>query len=103
MNTKVPVQRNPRELQQPIESAHTPNRAARRKVGQPLEAINHPGAQLRLDVVLSLAGISRSAFYRLIQAGVAPRPLRYGSRCSRWLASDVSKFLADRAAQGAQR
>ena len=78
------------------------SRAQRRKVAQPLEVINHPGAHLRLDVVLALVGVSRSQFYRLIAAGAGPKKLRFGPRCSRYLASDVTKFLAERTAQGAR-
>lgn len=85
------------------DSTHARNPAPRRKVPQSLDAINHPGAHLRLDVVLSLTGISRSAWYRLIQEDAAPQPLRYGTRCSRWLAADISKFLADRTAKGSQQ
>lgn len=102
MNQTVPATREPHEGTRPIEAAPTSNRAARRKVAQPLDAINHPGAHLRLDVVLSLAGISRSAWYRLVESGEAPQPLRFGPRCSRWIAADISRFLADRAAQGAR-
>lgn len=89
-------------MQIATQSAQATSRAPRRKVPQPLEAINHPGAHLRLDVVLSLAGVSRSQFYRLIAEGSAPKPLRFGPRCSRWLSGDVSKFLADRTAKGAR-
>lgn len=88
-------------MQTVTENAQVTHRAARRKVPQSLDAINHPSAHLRLDVVLSLAGVSRSQLYRLIADGEAPKPMRFGPRCSRWLASDVSKFLADRAAKGA--
>lgn len=89
-------------MQAAIESVQVTSRAPRRKVPQTLDAINHAGAHLRLEVVLSLVGISRSAWYRLIQEEDAPQPLRYGTRCSRWLASDISKFLAARTAKGAQ-
>lgn len=82
-------------------SAHATARAPRRKVTQSLDAINHPGAHLRLDVVLALTGVSRSQWYRLVSEGTAPKPLRFGERCSRWLSGDVSKFLADRTAKGA--
>ncbi len=89
-------------MQIALESARVTNRATRRKVRQPLEAINHPGAHLRLDVVLSLTGVSRSQWYRMVAAKEAPQPLRFGPRCSRWVAGDVSQFLADRAAKGVQ-
>lgn len=100
MNPIVPVHRGRREQKQTGESAPALNRAVRRKVAQPLDAINHPGAHLRIDVVLSLAGISRSAWYRLVESGHAPKPLRFGPRCSRWVAADISRFLADRLEQG---
>ena len=87
-------------MQAAIESAQVTNCAPRRKVQQPLQAINHPEAHLRLDVVLSLTGMSRSQWYRLIDFGDAPKPLRFGPRCSRWVAGSVSKFLAERAAKG---
>ena len=90
-------------MQIATESTPVTNRATRRKVPQTLDVINHPGAHLRLDVVLSLAGVSRSQFYRLIAEGSAPKPLRFGPRCSRWLSGDVSKFLADRTAKGAKQ
>lgn len=79
------------------------DRAMRGKVPQPLEAANYPGAHLRSDVVLALVGVSRSQWYRMIAAGIAPAALKYGTRYSRWLASDITKFLAERTAQGAQR
>ena len=88
-------------MQAAIESVQVTSRAPRRKVPQTLDAINHAGAHLRLEVVLALAGVSRSQFYRLIAEGSAPKPLRFGPRCSRWLSSDVTKFLADRTAKGA--
>ena len=87
----------------PTKSAQGSNRAARRmKVPQSLDAINHPNAHLRLDVVLSLTGVSRSEWYRLVAKGEAPPQLRFGPRCSRWVASDITQFLADRAEQGAR-
>lgn len=84
-------------------SALVTNRAPRRKVPQPLEAINHPSAHLRLDVVLSLTGVSRSQWYRMVSANEAPQPLRFGPRCSRWRAGDITAFLAKRAQQGAAK
>ncbi len=82
------------------ETAPIIKRTVRRKVSQTLDVINHPHAHLRLDVVLSLTAISRSEWYRLVAKGEAPKQLRWGTRCSRWVAADISKFLADRTAQG---
>ena len=67
---------------------------------QPLDAINHPGAHLRLNVVLAHVGVSRSRWYRLVKKKEAPSALRFGPRCSRWLASDITSFLEKRTAQG---
>ena len=60
--------------QQPYGSAPTTANIAvpRRKVPQPLDAINFPDAHLRLEVVLALVGMSRSQWYRLIESGHAP-------------------------------
>ena len=49
-----------------------PQIAVRKRFAQPIETINHPGAHLRLDVVLSLAGVSRSQGYRLMSDKAAP-------------------------------
>lgn len=87
-------------MQTATESACASNRAMRRKVRQPLEAANNPSAQLRVDVVLSLTGLSRSQWYRMVAANEAPQPLRFGPRCSRWVAADIQAFLARRAEQG---
>ena len=81
-------------------TSNNPHGNVRKRLSQPIEAINHPGAHLRIDVVLSLSGMSRSQWYRLMSERTAPQPLRFGRRCTRWLASDVAKFLAERTAQG---
>lgn len=67
---------------------------------QPLDAINYPDAQLKVDVVVALTGIGRSTWYRMIAENEAPKPLRFGQRCSRWRAADIKAFLAKRAQQG---
>ena len=90
-------------MQIATESAQVANRAARRKVPQPIEAINYADAHLRLNVVLSLVGMSRSAWYRLMGTKAAPQPLRFGTRCSRWIAADITRFLAERTVQGAKQ
>lgn len=74
----------------------------RRKVPQSLDAINHPNAHLRLEVVLALTGLSRSQWHRLVQEGKAKPALKFGPRCSRYLAADITQFLAERTAQGAR-
>ena len=90
-------------MQLATNSTPVANRATRRKVPQPLEALNHPHAHIRLATLLSIIGLGRSTWYRMVANGTAPQPLRFGPRCSRWLASDISKFLADRTVQGVQK
>ena len=86
-----------------IPTTPTARTKLRAQSAQPIEVINVPTAQLRLPTVLALTGLSRSAFYRLIQAGAAPAPMRFGSRCSRWTSISISQFLAARAVQGEQK
>ena len=88
-------------MQTATESAQATSRVPRRKVPQSIDAINFPDAQLRIEVILAVTGISRSEWYRLVARGEAPQPLKHGPRCSRWRAGGISKFLADRASKGA--
>jgi len=67
---------------------------------QPIEAVTHPEAHLRLSTVLTLTGLGRSSWYRMVAENEAPQPMRFGQRCSRWKASDIQAFLARRAEQG---
>ena len=90
-------------MQLSTDSTPVANRATRRKVPQPLEALNHPQAHIRLATLLPIIGLGRSTWYRMIAEGTAPPPLKWGQRCSRWLASDITKFLAERAVQGVQK
>lgn len=90
-------------MQTAVNIGHQATPRQRRKVPQSLDAINHPGAHLRLEVVLALTGLSRSQWHRLVQEGKAKPALKFGPRCSRYLASDITQFLADRTAQGAKQ
>lgn len=67
---------------------------------QSIEAIAHPEAHLRLSTVLTLTGLGRSTWYALIAANQAPKGMKFGSRCARWRAGDITAFLAKRAQQG---
>jgi prophage regulatory protein len=70
---------------------------------QPPEVLAVPNAQLKMRTLVALTGRSRSTIYALIGKGEFPPPLRDGgSRCSRWLASDVSRWLDARAKAGTQ-
>ncbi|WP_425532436.1 helix-turn-helix transcriptional regulator [Aquabacter sediminis] len=44
---------------------------------------------LRLEEVLAILRVSRSAFYAGMAAGIYPRPVRIGPRSVRWRFEDV--------------
>jgi prophage regulatory protein len=51
---------------------------------------------LPLREVTSIVGLSRSTVNKKIAAGKFPRPIKpNGSRCSRWLASEIQGYIAD--------
>jgi len=56
-----------------------------------------PNAQLKMSTLVAITGRSRSTLYALISKGAFPTQVRDGRRCSRWLASDVSRWLEERA------
>lgn len=68
---------------------------------QSLAVFDFPDALLRLEVVLTVTGLSRSALYRRIQSGSFCQPVRLNSRCSRWRAGDVQAWLRAQANGGA--
>ena len=58
-----------------------------------------PNAQLKMRTLVAITGRSRSTLYALIAKGEFPAQIRDGRRCSRWIASEVSRWL-DEHAQG---
>lgn len=55
-------------------------------------------AFLDIHDVCSALRMSASWVHDEVRAGRFPRPMRFGPRCSRWLASDVRDYLVARAA-----
>ena len=51
---------------------------------------------LRRTEVEERVGLSTSALYRQMRAGIFPAPLRIGPRAVRWPASEIEDFLASR-------
>lgn len=43
--------------------------------------------------VLAALGISSPTLYRLIKAGLFPKPMKIGAKMSRWLESDIDDYL----------
>ena len=58
---------------------------------------------LRLPDVLNRVGLGRSAWYALVAAGLAPRPVRLGLRCVAWPEAEVGEWIAARIAERAAR
>ncbi|HEM6840728.1 TPA: AlpA family phage regulatory protein [Providencia stuartii] len=48
---------------------------------------------LHISEVLSIIPIGKSTFYAWIQAGKAPQPIRFGTRCSMWRYSEIINFI----------
>lgn len=56
---------------------------------------------LKLKTLTSVTALSRSSIYRLIQAGLFPKPVRLGLRSVGWRSEDVHAWLESRATVGA--
>jgi prophage regulatory protein len=54
---------------------------------------------MRLPDVLENVGLGRTAWFNLVRAGVAPRPIRIG-RAVAWPSNEVQAFIHARIAQG---
>ncbi|ATX81714.1 transcriptional regulator, AlpA family [Mariprofundus ferrinatatus] len=48
---------------------------------------------LRIDSVLALLPIARSSWYRGIQDGRYPKPVKISSRSSAWRSSDIKELI----------
>ena len=48
---------------------------------------------LRLPIVKTRTGLSRSTIYSRITEGSFPRPIRLGARAVGWLESDIESWL----------
>jgi prophage regulatory protein len=57
-----------------------------------------PRILIRLPLVLTRTGLSRSLIYQLIARGEFPRPVRVGARLSTWIADEVDEWVAGRIA-----
>ena len=54
-----------------------------------------PDAGILVDVaeVAKICGLSRSAFYKLVSSGRAPKPIKLG-RASRWRRQEIIDWIA---------
>lgn len=64
---------------------------------QTLQAVHIPEALLKVQTVVSLTGLSESTIRRRVEEGKFPAPVKDGTRCTRWVAANVSNWLRARA------
>lgn len=79
-----------------VTERHRPTKLAT-SLAQPLDAIEVPGALLKLSTVRPIVGLSSSSIYRKIAESSFPEPVRLGARCSRWRSDDIKAWLAKQA------
>lgn len=72
----------------------------RTRAAQPLHAAQLAQALLRLPTVEAITGLSKSTIYAKLKAdnGSFPKPIRLGTRCTRFKASDITAWLAAQSA-----
>lgn len=60
---------------------------------QPLEVATLPSALLKMQTVVSVTGLSAATIYRKLAASEFVEPIRLGTRCTRFRAGDVMRWL----------
>ena len=63
---------------------------------QTVAAAQIPEARLKIQTVIELTGLSESSIRRKVSAESFPAPIKDGTRCTRWVASDVTAWLRAR-------
>lgn len=64
-----------------------------RAPSQPLQTLEIPDALLKIQTVCAVTGQSESSVRRGVAAGTFPKPVKRGTRCTRWVAGSVSAWL----------
>lgn len=82
-----------------MQAIRTTARSARqpdkREPKQPLSILSLPDAMLTTETVEAISGLSISTINRQIKnGGDFPKPIKFGPRCTRWRAGDVTAWLA---------
>lgn len=75
----------------------TTNSKPRSPAVQSIEAAQIPDALLRIDVVKTITGLGESTIRRKMAANDFPQPVKDGTRCTRWVAGQVQRWLRERA------
>lgn len=65
-----------------------------RTPNQTIDSLRVPEAHLKIQVVTAVTGRSESTIRRLVAAGEFPSPIKDGTRCTRWVAGQVSAWLS---------
>lgn len=60
---------------------------------QTVAAAQIPEARLKIQTVIELTGLSESSVRRKVSEKLFPAPVKDGTRCTRWVASDVMAYL----------
>ncbi|UCU97522.1 helix-turn-helix transcriptional regulator [Acidovorax radicis] len=70
-----------------VSSRHT------RAPAQTLQALHIPEALLKIQTVIAVTGLSESTIRRKVAEGKFPAPVKDGTRCTRWVAGNVTNWL----------
>lgn len=57
----------------------------------------HPFPVLKLTELQAYLGIGKTKVYALIAQGSLPKPVKYGSKSSRWLRHEIDQWLDEQA------
>ena len=60
---------------------------------QTIQARHIPEALLKIQTVMAVTGLSESTIRRKVADGKFPHPIKDGTRCTRWVAGQVSNWL----------
>lgn len=71
----------------------TVSRRHSRAPAQTIQALHIPEALLKIQTVIAVTGLSESTIRRRIAEGKFPSPVKDGTRCTRWVAGQVSNWL----------
>lgn len=66
---------------------------ASRAISQPLHALQIAEALLKIQTVKAVTGLSESTIRRKVADGQFPKPVKDGTRCTRWVAGHVTTWL----------
>lgn len=70
---------------------------------QPLHVAQLREALLKIQTVTAVTGLSESSVRRRVAAGLFPQPVKDGTRCTRWVAGQVTDWLTSKAQEGGQQ